>query len=442
MKLITKLTLFATISKAIIVLLFVWLLPSMVERVAFNYTNYLLRQQEKKVFATIEKNGIDYYLEGDSSYGSYTMLKEEYISLERNKHLSLPDTLLTSKRMIEGDTLTYRLLTRNFEYDGKSYTLEIGKTLASISQYNKPLQRIALWVLLMLVVLTLAMDLGFTHVLLQPLKRIIKSKLDSPRFPYNEKLEPVLTSTSDFRYLDEALINLMHRITEDFERERAFTSNASHELMTPLGILQNKMENILLSTQDPDVLEKVSAMMKTLSRLKRIVRSLLLISRIENKQYGKQDIIELNPLITEMIKELLPLMEEREITSIINIRGNITIRSVNHDLLFQLFYNLITNAIRYNNKGGVITVNGNFIAKGHYMVTIKDTGMGIEKKELPYIFDRFKKLGASRSNSNGLGLAIVKSIAEFHGLEIKVSSVENHGSEFSVIFPQTMVGLH
>ncbi len=114
MKLLTKLTLFTTLSKLAIVLLFVWLLPVLADRVSFEYANHRLRQQEKKVFGVIEKNGIDYYLEGDSTYGSYTMLKEEYISLERNEHPPLPDTILTSQRIVEGDTLTYRALISNF----------------------------------------------------------------------------------------------------------------------------------------------------------------------------------------------------------------------------------------------------------------------------------------------------------------------------------------
>lgn len=439
MKLLTKLTLFTTVSKAIIVLLFVWLLPLMVERVAFNYTNYLLKQQEKKVFATIERNGIDYYLEGDSSYGSYTMLKEEYISLERNKHLSLPDTVLTSKRMIEGDTLTYRLLIRNFEYDGKSYTLEIGKTLASISQYNKPLQRIALWVLLILVVLTLAMDLGFTHVLLRPLKRIIKSKLDSPRFPYNEKLEPVPTSTSDFRSLDKALINLMHRITEDFERERAFTSNASHELMTPLGILQNKMENILLSTQDAEVLEKVSVMMKTLNRLKRIVRSLLLISRIENSQFAKQDEVQSKTLVEEVMEELQHRLEEKALSFSMNIAGRQKLYPVNRDLLFQLLYNIINNAIRYNKEKGSITVVEKYVPGKPYILTVADTGIGIAEKDIPSLFERFKKAALSSEESFGLGLSIVKSIADYHQIQIQLRSAEGQGTEVDLIFPPALL---
>ncbi|MFT3701345.1 MAG: HAMP domain-containing sensor histidine kinase [Agriterribacter sp.] len=439
MKLLTKLTLFATISKAFIVLLFILLLPSMVNRVASDYTNYLLKQQENKVFSTIQKNGLDYYLAGDSSYGSYTMLKEEYISLEYSKNLSSPDTLLTSKRIIEGDTLTYRLLIRNFEYDKKWYTLEIGKSIAFIGQYNRPLQRIALYVLIALVLLTLIIDLSFTRVLLLPLKRIIRSKLMSPRFPFNEKLLPIRTSTTDFRYLDQSLIDLMHQITADFERERAFTSNASHELMTPLGILQNKLENLMLATEDPETLEKISALMKTLGRLKKIVHALLLISRIENNQYNKQDSIHIDSMFTEMIYELNPLLKDKNIALHKNLQPRMTITSVNKELVFQVFYNLLTNAIRYNKTNGRIFINDEILKDGSYVITVEDNGVGIPNEELLYIFDRFKKSNRPHSQGNGLGLSIVKSIVEFHALGIKVSSVEGNGSVFSVIFPISML---
>ena len=81
MKLLTKLTLFITLSKLLIVVLFVLLLPSLVNYASFQYSNYYLNQQKKKVLAVISENGVDYYLQGDSAFASYTMLKEEYISL-------------------------------------------------------------------------------------------------------------------------------------------------------------------------------------------------------------------------------------------------------------------------------------------------------------------------------------------------------------------------
>ena len=160
MKLLSKLTLYNAISKTVIVLLFIWLLPTLVNDVVSAYTNYYLKEQKKKVLDNIQKNGIDYYLGGDSSYGSYAMLKEEYISLEPAPGLPV-DTILTSKRIVENDTLTYRLLNYVFTYRNKKYLLEIGRTTASITQYNRPLQRVALYVLAGLIALTLIIDLIF-----------------------------------------------------------------------------------------------------------------------------------------------------------------------------------------------------------------------------------------------------------------------------------------
>jgi len=288
-KLVSKLTLYNTLSKTVIVILFICLLPVLVKRVAFQYTNIALKEQEKKVISTIRKNGINYYFEGDSAYGSYTMLKEEYISLDVAPPVFRRDTIETAQRIIEGDTVSYRVLTHVFEYKNKKYLLEIGKTLAAIEDYNRPLQRVALYVLIGLIVLTLVIDAVFTRLLLRPLGVIIRTKLLNRKFPFREEHPPIKTSTADFRYLDDSLIDLMAKIKTAFEKEREFTSNASHELMTPLGILQNKMENLLGNDLDDSTQEKVMGMMQTLNRLKKIVRSLLMVSRIENDQFAKKE---------------------------------------------------------------------------------------------------------------------------------------------------------
>src|SRR6185437_3744051 len=148
MKLQTKLTLSQALSKTVIVILFILLLPWLVSSVVSRYTNFMLEEQKQKVLRNISRNGIDYYLAGDSSYGSYTMLKEEYISLEPSRAALNLDSIFTSRRLIEGDTLTYRVLSYTFPDHGRKYLLEIGKTLGSINQYTYPLQRVALYVLI------------------------------------------------------------------------------------------------------------------------------------------------------------------------------------------------------------------------------------------------------------------------------------------------------
>jgi len=438
LKLLTKLTLFVTLSKLAIVTLFVWLLPLLVEKIAFQYTNYYLDQQKKKVLKVINQNGIDYYLQGDSSYGSYTMLKEEYISLEPARTI-LPDTIQTSQRLVEGDTLTYRVLNHEFSYQGKPYMLEVGKTTATINQYNRPLQKVALYVLIGLIAVTIITDLIYTRLLLRPLDVIIRSKLVNSKFPFKEHLQPIKTSTSDFRYLDESLIQLMNKIREDFEREREFTSNASHELMTPITILQNKMENLLMDDLSDEAQDRIIGMMKTLNRLKRIVSSLLLISRIENDQFARSETIDIKSLLQEVIDELQDRLLAKGVQLKLSVPTRVLVKESNRDLLFQLVYNLINNAIRYNKENGSIHINGEFLGSGDFVLHIDDTGIGIAPEAIVTLFNRFKKSGRSEEEGYGLGLSIVKSIADYHQLTLEVSSKLGEGSRFTLIFPSAII---
>ncbi len=441
MKLLSKLTLFITLSKLALVLLFVALLPKLVHDVASRYTDNSLREQQRKVVEEVAQKGIDFYLQGEESYGSYTLLKEEYISLAPGTTMPLPtDTIETAMRAVEDDTLSYRVLTHILTYQGHPYILEIGKQESLINRFSRPLQKIALSVLITLVIITILADLIYTRFLLKPLVVIIRSKLINTRFPFNKKISPVKTSTADFQYLDQSLIALMEKIHKDFEKEREFTSNASHELMTPIGILQNRMENLLAEGKmDDETMLRVEGMMKTLNRLKRIVRSLLLISRIENSQFVKKDVISVKELLNDVMEELHHRLEEKNLSISLHLSDNIQLREVNRDLLFQLFYNIINNAIRYNKDNGRIVISDTYRPGEWRSITIADTGIGIAADDIAHIFDRFKKSAHSAEESHGLGLSIVKSIADYHKMTIQVRSTKEQGTEFDLIFPMQLV---
>lgn len=440
MKLLTKLTLFITLSKLLIVVLFVVMLPLLVNRVSFQYTNYYLGEQKKKVLAVIQKNGVDYYLQGDSAYGSYTMLKEEYISLFPAGNQLISDTIETSQRIVDNDTLNYRVLTHTLTYGHQHYLLEIGKTTATIGEYNHLLQRFTLYILIGLIAISIIVDLIYTNVLLRPLARIVRTKLVDRKFPFKESLPPVKTSTSDFKYLDNSLISLMEKIHEAFDKEREFTSNASHELMTPISILQTNIENMMVDESISEgQQEKISAMMKTLNRLKKIVHSLLYISRIENDQFAKNDTVNMHTVVTEVMDELSHRLEINDIGFTNSVSINAGVKQVNHDLVFQLLYNLINNAIRYNKPNGSIQVMDQYTPGEHYTLFVKDTGIGIPPEELTTIFNRFKKSGQQGGEGYGLGLSIVKSIALYHEFKISVSSQLGTGTVFSIEIPVEMM---
>jgi signal transduction histidine kinase len=255
------------------------------------------------------------------------------------------------------------------------------------------------------------------------------------KFPFKEQEAKIKTSTTDFSYLDESILILMKQINEAFAKEREFTANASHELMTPISILQHKLENLL---RDEDLSESaelgILETMKTLDRLKKISSSLLLISRIDNEQFVKRDEVKPNELLQDILEEISHRLEEKNIQIHFNLKEDLVLKPVNKDLLFQLFYNLINNAIKFNKENGNIEIFDDLLSFNQYQITVKDTGRGIAKAQIPFIFNRFRKSDQAENPGYGLGLAIVKSIAAYHQIDIQVSSEVDKGTSFNIIF--------
>lgn len=437
MRLHTKLTLFTVVATVIVLGLFVWQLPLLMQKIASDNTNKNLREQRKKALKAIRENGVQYYLQGDSAYGSYSMLKDEYISLEPYSTEAgwARRRLQTAQRIIDDDTITYRILTDTFTISRQTYLLEIGKKIASIQQDSVALQRATIGVLIVLTLIMACIQLFYTRYLLKPLGRIIRTRLIKKAFPFKEPQRALATSTYDFRYLDQSISRLMQQVNQAFEKEKEFTSNASHELMTPVSIMQSKIENMMTDPDLPvDAIRKLEDTMRIMKRLKKIVNALLLISRIDNEQYNRNDQVAVKPMIREVLEELQHRAAEKSLTIEERLLDNTILHRVNKDLLFQLFYNLIHNAIRYNRPNGSIIIS-DAQQQNRYTISISDTGIGMDAGESERIFDRFKKNTAQREGF-GLGLSIVKSIADYQGIRIEVHTQINRGSRFELLFSE------
>ncbi|MGJ7033765.1 sensor histidine kinase [Niabella hirudinis] len=433
MRLYTKLTLFTVTATIAVLGLFVWLLPLLMQKIASGNTNKNLAEQRAKVRSAIRENGIGYYLQGDSAYGSYSMLKDEYISLEPYYTGADLTHLQTAERIIDGDTINYRILIDTFTTLQRPYLLEIGKKITSIQEDSIALQRATIGVLIVLTLIMALIQLFYTRHLLTPLEQIISTRLIKKAFPFKEPQRPLATSTYDFKYLDQSISRLMQQVNHAFEKEKEFTSNASHELMTPISIMQSKIENMLTSPGLPaETVLKLEDTMRIIKRLKKITNALLLISRIENEQYDRKDAVAIKPMIREVLEELQHRADEKSLTVDERLTDHITLYRINKDLLFQLLYNLVHNAIRYNRPNGRITISDGY-ANGSYYLCIEDTGIGIEAAQHERIFDRFKKNTAQREGF-GLGLSIVKSIADYQDIRITVDSEKDRGSRFELHF--------
>lgn len=435
MRLKTKLTVFNAISKLVIVTLFVLILPSIITLVNESFTDSKLRKQKNQLLNIIKKSGVDDYV-----YATYSPLKEEYYSLDLDSLNEGLDTIKVESRKIESDTIQYRILSHNFKVDNRNYLLEIGKSVDTIDETTSSLQNIAFQILVGLILLTILADLLYTNHLLRPLGLIIKTKLIGRKFPNFGSYVEVKTTTSDFQHLDISIHKMVETIEQTFQKEREFISNASHELMTPISILQSKIENMF--EQDDvtdDVKVRLLEMQKILNRLKSITKTLLLISQIENEQFLKEDKIAVEDMLQQVHEEISIKLPEKNISYDMQVPANWVFVNVNKFLLFNLFFNLINNAIKYNREDGDIKVIGE-VENNIFSIQITDTGMGIAADDMPYIFNRFKKLKQSlQQDSFGLGLPIVKSIAGFHGIDIKVESEQGVGSTFKLIFPANII---
>jgi len=180
-------------------------------------------------------------------------------------------------------------------------------------------------------------------------------------------------------------------------------------------------------------------MQKILNRLKSITKTLLLISQIENEQFLKEDKVAVNELLQDVYDEISIRLQDKNIDYKISIPGSWYMVNINKFLMFNLFFNLINNAIKYNREGGSISITGTSVQQ-KFVITITDTGIGIDDEALPLIFNRFKKFRQSlQQDSFGLGLPIVKSIASFHDIEIEVTSKKGSGTTFKLIYPSILI---
>lgn len=219
------------------------------------------------------------------------------------------------------------------------------------------------------------------------------------------------TAISEFVILNRAVEESSLRSAELYARQKQFVENAAHELQTPLAICLNKLE---LFGEDPTCteqqLESVAAIHRTLSRLVRLNKSLLLLSRIENRQFPDAETVSFNRLVREAAEGLEALYEERGITLTLEEQGEWQ-ALLNPSLAATLVNNLMKNAYVHNREGGRVRVT-----LTRYSLTVANTGVE-GPLDAVTLFDRFSRQNG-RKGSTGLGLAIVQSIARLYHLHV------------------------
>ena len=227
---------------------------------------------------------------------------------------------------------------------------------------------------------------------------------------------------------------MLERLSDAFEIQRQFTANAAHELRTPLALMQVQLDLYHSNSHpdnDADTVQMIKMVTEQNDRLNKMVKTLLDMSELQT--VGRDDEIILDALVDEVLEDLEPLAEGKNIRLIGKCKD---ITMVGSDILiYRLVYNLVENAIKYNHSGGQVTVTADRKEK-HVYLSVEDTGAGIPEELKDRVFEPFFRVDKSRSRELGgvgLGLALVREIVRVHDGSITVKSNPSGGTIFEVV---------
>ena len=230
---------------------------------------------------------------------------------------------------------------------------------------------------------------------------------------------------------------MLTRLSDAFEVQRQFTANAAHELRTPLSLIQVQLDLYNAARHpgnDADTMQTIKMVTEQNDRLNKMVKTLLDMSELQT--VGRDEVIAVDALVDEVLADLEPLAQEKNITLVENCK-NITMRG-SDILIYRMVYNLVENAIKYNHVDGQVIVTA-YQEENHVHLSVEDTGSGIPEELKERVFEPFFRVDKSRSRQLGgvgLGLALVHEIVRVHDGRITVQSSPSGGTIFEVVFTQ------
>jgi len=290
---------------------------------------------------------------------------------------------------------------------------------------------------LIVCVLVLILSLAFSSAVTRRISALLRAIGLVREGNYSHRI--VLRGHDELALLADEFNGLTGRLQVTEEVRRRFVSDASHELKTPLASIRLLSDSILQSPEiDPDTTrEFVSDIGEEADRLTRISEKLLTLTRLDAASAPESVPVDVAFVIQKVAHMLRPLSTSNRISLELDLEENCVILATDDDL-YQIAFNLIENAIKYNRPNGTVFIR--LFAEGDTVcLQVADTGVGIPEEDMPKIFDRFYRVDKARSRAaggTGLGLSIVRDTILQHGGDICVAARAPEGTVFTVTFPR------
>ncbi|MAC82748.1 MAG: two-component sensor histidine kinase [Arcobacter sp.] len=322
-----------------------------------------------------------------------------------------------------------------FNINNELYILEIATDNKNLNDTLENLIYILLFIIPIILIFTTVGGYFLIYKSFHPVEQIIKNLKEIKVKDLTKRLQR-LENGDEIDSLSSEINNLLQRLEISFDKIYQFSSDASHELKTPLTIIRGEIEIALRKDRSNDEYkETLKNCLDEVIIIQQTVNDLLYLAKIEEQNSLNYEEIYLDEVILESIKELKPFAKLKEVEIQSNIKDASTIKG-NSKLVKIAINNILKNAISFSQKESKVLINS-FIKDESIYIVIKDFGIGISEDDLKKIFEKFYRTDKSRnknSGGTGLGLSISQKIIHNHKGTISYESEENIGTKVTIKF--------
>lgn len=291
---------------------------------------------------------------------------------------------------------------------------------------------------LITILIAVAVSLTISKQFSRPIKRVSDTSVELSKGNY-EARSNIKSNIIEINTLIESTNMLGEKLNHQDLLRKRLVSDISHEIRTPLNVLQNNFEAMIDGVL-PITSDRLNNLNEEVIRFGKLLNNLNSLKQFETEEVPLNiSTIFLEDLVTDVCNDFAVIAKEKDVHIDLHFEPKKYMTLGDADKLKQVFFNLMSNAVKFSRINGNIWVSLKE-NKDKVIVQIKDNGIGIKKDDLPYIFERLYRGDKSRqlTAGSGIGLTMVKKILNFHGASIDVESEENKGTTFSLYFDKTV----